>query len=1125
MRSHAMDQYIYMKGHRERASMVSPLCISAQMSCPVWLLLFSYSIRITPSVSELVFTTIPKDDIGILNKPLMLHCAVYDTSPQRVLPVKWEKDNGGLGAGVHQMANGSLFFAQLQEEDLGGYICSAKRGNKQIRTVVTVDKAYLENVFFSPQSQTANEGQDVFFQCVSGDSSPSANISWLKNGKAFTKGTQIQGQYGGGSQRKTSGTLHLVNITKADQGIYVCLTNNPLLNISRESAAATLTVHSNRVSAGLEITQSPENLTVPAETEAALHCVVQGFPAPAVQWFKDGQVLPNTSRWDLQDDGQLLVFERVLPEDEGFYHCEANNEKERLRSRPAYLLPAVMDWTFVLQPVNKTVRKGDSVTLSCRPPHSRPPAQVSWFKNNRLLRPRPHLSMEPAGDLLFRSVQETDRGYYFCRASNSYLQRAVTSRKIFLDVLAPPSVTIWPLVVTSTVGEEVQIQCQVSGHPVPSIEWTKQGRSLRTGGKVSIGVRNATLYISSVRIYDEGFYTCLATNSVGQDKKTTTLRIAAKPVIVSFVGSVNVSEGATVILPCRAVGNSPLKYNWSRSALSTPLSLSSRMHTDDNGTLYISSAHHSDAGDYYCTAENNIGQDSRKAVITVLSADQEEDISSASPEIKPEEPTNSTTYNLRLYKDEEKTIHQLSNTTSVDVYAKDSPTHSINMPTTDIAYTNTTDQEDMAIKEKLQVGPHKPLNRQSDNTDNPTNRISQHPAKPTLDPSLKVQPQSAYTQSSEDISQLPDDHLFSSSVAQALHGLTQTHSAKGYSVNSITTTSSLDVHQNWIQPTTKQLTAATKAAQTNNTELVETMKKNTSKAPMRTTDNNARVKKKTHSWLPVLEKHDIPIVVGVGVSLAFIFITMAFYSLFRKNDPEAKPTGRAALRGLGGPCRQGERLAVERTYDNKAFEDDNNMVAVIEQSPNTSETRAHPPASSPSTLLMEPSYDDVNEDMQPSQGLPVIVETHSEPLEEDQLETSFEEGKATPSPQSDIQLHCMEDWRSREFGQCQDAPSPPPPNPPAPHEEGLRSSLTLQTSEPCATPVHHSISISHGSSPLLLSHCVSLGMTSVAVDVHFYPSASTTGGPNGSATFGASGPQTSSRLERDQMAPSAHHGK
>lgn len=50
----------------------------------------------------------------------------------------------------------------------------------------------LEDVFFSPQDQTVTEGDGVFLQCVSGESSPSASISWLKDGKAVTRGKQIQ---------------------------------------------------------------------------------------------------------------------------------------------------------------------------------------------------------------------------------------------------------------------------------------------------------------------------------------------------------------------------------------------------------------------------------------------------------------------------------------------------------------------------------------------------------------------------------------------------------------------------------------------------------------------------------------------------------------------------------------------------------------------------------------------------------------------------------------------------------------------------------------------------------------------------------------------------------------------
>jgi len=50
----------------------------------------------------------------------------------------------------------------------------------------------LEDVFFHPQSIRTEEGHDVFLQCVSGDSSPPAQISWLKNGRVLTKGNQIQ---------------------------------------------------------------------------------------------------------------------------------------------------------------------------------------------------------------------------------------------------------------------------------------------------------------------------------------------------------------------------------------------------------------------------------------------------------------------------------------------------------------------------------------------------------------------------------------------------------------------------------------------------------------------------------------------------------------------------------------------------------------------------------------------------------------------------------------------------------------------------------------------------------------------------------------------------------------------
>ncbi|KAK0143446.1 Protogenin B [Merluccius polli] len=117
----------------------------------------------------------------------------------------------------------------------------------------------------------------------------------------------VQGQYGGGNQKKTSGTLHVTNVTQADGGVYMCVTHNPLFNASQRSAKAVLTVLG--VPRGLQITQGPATITVATGTEAVMRCAVHGHPVPMVHWFKDSHLLTNLSaslRW--RDNGQLLVF-------------------------------------------------------------------------------------------------------------------------------------------------------------------------------------------------------------------------------------------------------------------------------------------------------------------------------------------------------------------------------------------------------------------------------------------------------------------------------------------------------------------------------------------------------------------------------------------------------------------------------------------------------------------------------------------------------------------------------------------------------------------------------------------------------------------------------------------------
>ncbi len=80
---------------------------------------------------------------------------------------------------------------------------------------------------------------------------------------------------------------------------------------------------------------------------------------------------------------------------------------------------------------------------------------------------------------------------------------------------------------------------------------------------------------------------------------------------------------------------------------------------------------------------------------------------------------------------------------------------------------------------------------------------------------------------------------FSLKSAQSFRGQTQTTGLTLMDVENLTASAPVEQHQNQSQ-IIKQ-SGGTKSSVTNDTDLVETLKKNTSQAPMRTTDNNNRL--------------------------------------------------------------------------------------------------------------------------------------------------------------------------------------------------------------------------------------------------------------------------------------------
>uniref|UniRef100_A0A8C3R474 Titin n=1 Tax=Cyanoderma ruficeps TaxID=181631 RepID=A0A8C3R474_9PASS len=72
--------------------------------------------------------------------------------------------------------------------------------------------------------------------------------------------------------------------------------------------------------------------------------------------------------------------------------------------------------------------------------------------------------------------------------------------------------------VTTKLGEAAQLTCQIVGRPLPDIKWYRFGKELVQSRKykMSSDGRNHTLTVMTDEQEDEGLYTCMATNDVGE---------------------------------------------------------------------------------------------------------------------------------------------------------------------------------------------------------------------------------------------------------------------------------------------------------------------------------------------------------------------------------------------------------------------------------------------------------------------------------------------------------------------------------------------------------------------------------------------------------------------------------
>ncbi|NXX50442.1 HMCN1 protein, partial [Tricholaema leucomelas] len=179
----------------------------------------------------------------------------------------------------------------------------------------------------------------------------------------------------------------------------------------------------------------------------------------------------------------------------------------------------------------------------------------------------------------------------------------------------PPKVIISPKNQTFTEGSEVSIRCSATGYPKPTVVWTHNDMFIVASNRYRLSPEG-TLSIRKAIARDAGTYGCLASNSAGTEKQTSTLTYIESPTLTIAQSAILVALGDTTVMECKPTGIPHPQVKWFKGDLE--LRASSFLIIDAHrGLLKIQETQDLDAGDYSCVATNEAGRASGRITLDV----------------------------------------------------------------------------------------------------------------------------------------------------------------------------------------------------------------------------------------------------------------------------------------------------------------------------------------------------------------------------------------------------------------------------------------------------------------------------------------------------------------------------
>ncbi|MEE6481888.1 hypothetical protein FKM82_013049 [Ascaphus truei] len=302
-------------------------------------------------------------------------------------------------------------------------------------------------------------------------------------------------------------------------------------------------------------------------------------------WYKDKELCWNQT-------SEEYTITNIQEYDSGSYECEAYSPLGSSTSQPAVVdvmyLPKYPE--VITEKEGDRFIEGNKVKLKCAVNSSNPQvSKTEWYKNKK--------SIAINKDYIdFESINAADSGEYMCKAINTI--GGTSSQSIPIKVLYPPKEANVEVVYDKYIeeGQRILLRCRArqSEPIINGYKWYKdQSPYSRQGAEVTF---------ESITWTDTGHYSCEAWNDINSVKSKDVyvdVQYAPQNVTVFMKPSSWVTENTDVELTCTTKANPDvLEYRWYRSNTNVK---------QNTKNVRLDNIKRSEAGEYYCTAQNRIG--------------------------------------------------------------------------------------------------------------------------------------------------------------------------------------------------------------------------------------------------------------------------------------------------------------------------------------------------------------------------------------------------------------------------------------------------------------------------------------------------------------------------------------